>query len=162
MDTEDYLSKHLGGNGGPPWPGHSSHNGWTNDPSKAPRDRRRGAHVNRDSPRGRFAPVGTLVSVPADEHGHVAREHVAVLLDRLFPLGRNWRREDVLLDLSGVRSVTPMFIRLVESLRSYLASQDRDLFVYDITRPDGRLRELDEPEGAWAVIRRPWGRGGQY
>ncbi|MFQ5771859.1 MAG: hypothetical protein ACE5HX_15095, partial [bacterium] len=41
-------------------------------------------------------PVGSLISVPDNEHGHVDKDHLKALVNRLAPLADVQRRGDVL------------------------------------------------------------------
>ena len=150
VDTEEFLYQRLGEQGPSTFPDHTSdlarhalNDGQGNGRSHANGVRHAGACGKRGSCMS-LVRGGTLIAVRADEHGHVDRAHVSVLVNRLFPLSRDWRRDDVLLDLTGVRSVVPLFVSVVESLGRYLAGQDRHIFLYNVGRHDGRLAHVSE------------------
>ena len=75
--------------------------------------------------------LGTLVKVQANEHGHVDDEHFRKLDRRLNILAKEGRHDDVLLDISEVRSVTSAFVKATEAFQQHLASQHRDVLVCD-------------------------------
>ena len=143
VDTEYFMDERLKSNGRPAFPGPSRGYDDENHPYRAAQDQRRGVHVECD-PSHRSAGVGTLIPVPSDECGHVDREHLSTLVDRLFSLARGWQRDNVLLDLSSVRSVTPTFLKVVASFRRHLESQNRDVYLYDASQPNARLRNFSE------------------
>jgi hypothetical protein len=144
-DTEDFLGQRLNSKGRSVFPGQWRGIDGESHPYRHAKDGRRGVHVECYSGR-RSTGVGTLIPVPSDEYGHVGRDHLSTLVERLFSLARGWQRDNVLLDLSGVRSVTPTFLKVVDSFRRHLEWQNRDVYLYDARQPNARLRNLREIE----------------
>ena len=134
QDTERFLTDRLHRANGHRQDTRRSDNGRSYHPYKTTHDSRRGIRADADTAY-RSYPIGTLVQVPADDCGHVAGELLELLASLLSPLRDRARRGDVLLDLTGVRSVTSRFTRLLENFRQDLASQDRDVYLYNTCHP---------------------------
>ena len=130
------------------------------------RDRRHHGQTNRDmktDPRQQAAdrrtsvdpcPVastktGILVQVPNNEHGHLDDE----LLDRWAPslsrLLQSPRRGDVLLDLSGVQSVSERFVKVYGWLRHQLERQGRVVSL----QVNGACLEAPQPSELSSVLK---------
>jgi hypothetical protein len=144
-ETEDFLGEHLNSSGPPTFPGHARSRGGDFHPYRNARDRRRGVYAVGRSANGTSG-VGTLIPIPTDECGRVDREHLSALVYRLFSAARGSRRDDVLLDISGVRSATPTLLKVVDSFRRHLESQNRNVYLYDARQPKACLRNFSECE----------------
>ena len=142
-ETQEFLSRNLSTSAQSYQPGYRSDDDKAHHPHRKRKDRRR-IVASEDLPKNGAATNGILISVPSNEHGHVDREHLAALVDRLFPLARPRRRDNVLLDLTNVRSVTSTFVKVAEAFRRHLALQDRSVFLYDIKRSGGRVLRMSE------------------
>lgn len=140
-ETQEFLSRNLSMKAKAHPPGYRPDDDKAHRPRPTRHDRRRKA-ASEVRAGNASAPTGTLISVPSNEHGHVDRAHLAALVDRLFPLTSAYRRDDVLLDLTNVTSVTTTFVKVAEAFRRYLAQQDRSVFLFDVNRPGGSAMEM--------------------
>ena len=70
-------------------------------------------------------PLGTRVEVRGNAHGHLDEQHLKALARRLRNVVERKQLGDVMLDLSGVRSVTTGFTKLFESFQACLCQQER-------------------------------------
>ena len=76
------------------------------------------------------APLGTFVEVVCDDHGHLEREHLTALRERLLRLLESAHQGDILLDLTGVRQLGPEFSRLIDDVRTSLRLRGREISLF--------------------------------
>ena len=59
-------------------------------------------------------------------------------------LTRDGLRDDVSLDLTGVRSMIPLFVKSVDALCAFLAAQQREVFLYNVGGHDCQIVRVSE------------------
>jgi len=89
----------------------------------------------------------TIVEVQANEHGHMDEERTAYVFDRLFDLADHEHTNDVLIDVSHVRSLTNRFLNVLISFSNHIRHQDRRVALCGIHfHCAGLLRDSDIEE----------------
>ena len=114
------------------------------DPRTDPRQRTNGKRIQDDQPGALSGGtvVGTLIAVPADEHGRLGEDLLdrwGLHLSRLIELPH---RGHVMLDLSEVKSVPKRFLDVYAWFRRHLASQERRVLL----QVNGAQLESPAPE----------------
>ncbi len=99
------------------------------DPRIAPETIRRHVERGEKSPRHSPSP-GVLVDVPRNDERHLDEELLVPLVSKLSRLVAAPWKGDVLLDLSGVASVTEQFVEVYEWFRRQLMKQQRVVLLY--------------------------------